>query len=156
MTPKSKSERKTPPKKLVRRIPQKIGSTLAKVCTPKPPTELAPLQPTQHDIVSRFLRMWAALHHIQVPPSDDASCDMLMTSILEVETRKQPRSFQKVRCIGCGAEAPFLTILGLQPGGPLTCLKCQGVEDLRARVQSRILPLKPDVWSEKVNGQRSS
>lgn len=147
MTPKSKSERKTPQKK--------ISSKLPRVSVPKPPAQLAPPQPSKHEIVSVFLRTWAGMHYIDLPDGD-VSCDSLISALLDIETRKQPREFQKVRCTGCGAEAPFLTILGLQPGGPLLCLKCQGVEDMRARVQSRILPLKPDVWSEKIHGQRSS
>ncbi len=115
----------------------------------------------QHDVVSMFLRTWAGLHNIDHGCHEGTeSCDMIMAGILSVIAntnfkngqRAGQTSVVKAKCAECGVEAPFLTYLGAQPDESLLCLKCQGLKDMKARVQARILPLKPDSWSSPLNG----
>lgn len=145
MKPKSKSARKT--------LLKKIGSKLPKILKPKTPAPLVPRPVSRHETVSVFLRIWAGMRSIELPPAE-VSCDSLMSMIIAASEKKS-RVVEKVCCKDCGIEAPFLTILKMQANEPHTCLRCQGVEDMRARIQARILPLKQDVWSDQVNGQRS-
>lgn len=96
-----------------------------------------------HFIVSTFLRAWAVMNSLDIPQGE-LTCDDLMMEIYKdiyrtAETFKQPTILQNVTCYTCGAKAPFLTMLGLEPARPITCLKCQGLKNISARVQGRVL-----------------
>lgn len=136
---KSKSKSSAKPAKKKNSRPKIVKSASLVV----PPVPSIPAL-SKHEIVAQFLRTWSGMHGIDHGTKGDASCDSIMSGILTYVTKRHPREFQNFTCANCRTPAPFLTMLGLQPGGPIFCLKCQGIEDLKARIQDRILPLKPD------------
>lgn len=159
---KSKSAPKKIRRKPVREIPVNIpvlesartnrASLISESTDPVPEIE----RPSKQEIVGAFLRSWAVLNGIDYGTNGDNNCNAIMNGIVKHVSTHQPSRRLEVKCSDCGTPAPFLTILGIESGAPLLCLKCQGVKDLVARVQARILPLKSDTWGQNIHVESSS